>query len=519
MSERRWPWLEGALLAAAVLLLLALGGESVRASYHGYLHASVGEAVLRDGLLPENPYHAGEHLRYYTLYPALGVLLGRICGGSMWGFALLDALAALLLAPALDALGRSLGLSNAARRAAFLVMLLGFNGLGWLGYFVAQGQPFGAPPVYALAPMTLMSEGIGWDGRLQAFLPKFLNVSSYALALPFALWALAAARPRGAWIALGLALALNPIVGGFAALVLVAWRLFDAREEGWRALRAWAVSGAAAALLALPFLLPSFVPPPRGPSLIGNPALGGSRLSNLLGPQHLVLVPALLGLALLARRERLRLVVPIALAALLVLVGEMPQSNEYKMARLLGLVLALPAGAWIATLGARGRRACALLGLAALPTAGAVARAYLAYGAHSELAAPEHALDPGLRAAEAAADPRAVLVTGTPAQLSRATRGLVQGNPLAPLLHHALYVDRPQIHNEGQPDLAERLDEFERFESSGAAEALERMRERFRARPFLFLAPSTPAEARLRAAGAQLLAPGLWQLPALGAAD
>jgi hypothetical protein len=499
--RRLAPWIEGALLALVVLLLLALGGEAVRASYHGCLHASVGEAVLRDGLLPENPYHAGVALRYYTLYPALGVLLGRIAGGPMWGFALLDVLAALLLAPALDALGKQLGLSFAARRCAFLAAVLGFNGLGWLGYFVAQGQPFGAPPVYALGPMTLMSESFGWDGRLQAFLPKFLNVSSYALALPFGLWALAAARPRACWIPLGLSLALNPIVGGFAAVVLAVWKLAEPRT----ALR-WALAGAAAAFFALPFLLPSFVSAPHGPSLTGNPALGGSRIANLLGPQHLLLLPALLGLALLARRERWRLGVPILLAALLVLVGEMPQSNEYKMARLLGLVLALPAGAWIASLGKRGRSACALLGLATLPTAAAVVRAYLDYGARTSF--PD--VEPP--AAERNADPNAVIVFTAPPELLRATRGLVQGNPLAPKLHHALYVDLPQIHNEGQPDLAERLEELDGLE-------LERMRARLPTRPFLFLLPGEALLEKLHAAGARELGEGTWLLPALRAAE
>jgi len=500
------PWIEGALLALVVLLLLALGGEAVRASYHGCLHASVGEAVLRDGLLPENPYHAGVALRYYTLYPALGVLLGRIAGGPMWGFALLDVLAALLLAPALDALGKQLGLSFAARRCAFLAAVLGFNGLGWLGYFVAQGQPFGAPPVYALGPMTLMSESFGWDGRLQAFLPKFLNVSSYAIALPFALWGLAAARPRACWIPLGFSLALNPIVGGFAAAVLATWRLVEARASGLRATLGWAIAGAAAAFFALPFLLPSLVPAPHGPSLTGNPALGGSRIANLFGPQHLVLLPALLGLTLLARRERWRIAVPIAFAALLVLVGEMPQSNEYKMARLLGLVLALPAGAWIASLGKRGRIACALIGLATLPTAAAVVRAYLAYGerTHFPLVEPP--------AAERDADPNAVIVFAAPPELLRATRGLVQGNPLAPKLHHALYVDLPQIHNEGQPDLAERLGELDGLE-------LERMRARLPTRPLLFLLPGAELLEKLHAAGARELGESTWLLPALRASE
>jgi hypothetical protein len=500
--RRAAPWIEGALLALLVLALLAIGGEAVRASYHGCLHASVGEAVLREGLAPENPYHAGSALRYYTLYPALGVLLGRVCGGPYWGFALLDVLAALLLAPALDALGRRLGLSFAARRAAFLAAVLGFNGLGWLGYLVAQGQPFGAPPVYALAPLTLAGESFGWDARLQAFLPKFLNVSSYALALPFALWALGALRPRACWIPLALALALNPLVGGFAGAVLGAWTLSGRRE-----LAAWALAGIGAALAALPFLLPSFAPAPHGPSLTGNPALGGSPLANLLGPQHLLLVPALLGLALLPRRERWLLAVPIGIAAALVLVGEMPQGNEYKMARLLGLVLALPAGVWIGSLRGRALRAVCVLGLATLPTSAAVARAYLAYGQRVHF--PDV---PPIPAAEREADSRAVLVCDAPEELLRATRGLVQGHPLAPFLHHPLFVDQPQIHNEGQPDLAERLED--QRES-----ALERMRARLPTRPFLFLAPGAALLEKLHAAGARELGPGAWLLPALQAGE
>jgi hypothetical protein len=201
LPDRRFtPWLEGALAAALVLGIYALAGDALRASYHGYLHAAIGEAVLRDGLRPENPWHAGSALRYYTLYPALGALIGRAGPGPLWGFALLNAAAALCFAPALDALGRALGLRFAARRAAFVAAVLGFNGLGWIG-MLAVDAPRAAdggvlPPVFATMPLTFAGEPVGWDARLQAFLPKFLNASSFALAVPFALWALAAA-PRG----------------------------------------------------------------------------------------------------------------------------------------------------------------------------------------------------------------------------------------------------------------------------------------------------------------------------------
>src|SRR6185295_13936790 len=107
-----------------------------------------------------------------------------------------NVLAALLVAPSLDALGRACGLSFVARRAAFLAAVLGFNALGWTGLHISwehamRGIRHVDPPVFRLMPMCFTEHPWGWDARLQAFLPKFLNVSSFAIALPFALWALA----------------------------------------------------------------------------------------------------------------------------------------------------------------------------------------------------------------------------------------------------------------------------------------------------------------------------------------
>jgi hypothetical protein len=298
-GSRAVAWLEGALLALVVALLYVLGGEALRSSYHGYLHAAIGEAVLREGLLPENPWHAGAALRYYTLYPLLGVLLGRIGFGPLLGFALLNGIAALLLGPALDSLGRSLGLGGHARRWAFLAAVLGFNGLGWLGFVVLGMPDEGAAPFFATMPATFASESFGWDARLQAFLPKYLNASSYALSLPFALWALAAGGPsaRTPWrvlVPLVLALALNPLVGGFAALVLFLWSLppilRTAGRQGFGPPLVLALAG----ILSLPFVAPILRPGPTAESLLGHPAFGGSPFTNLLGPLAL-LVP--LGLA------------------------------------------------------------------------------------------------------------------------------------------------------------------------------------------------------------------------------
>ncbi len=237
MRDRITPWIEGGLLAMVVMAVVTLGGEAVRTSYHGYLHTAIGESVLRDGLLPENPYHAGSDLRYYLLYPLLGVLLGRFGGGPLWGFAILNIFAAALMGPALDALGKRFGLDYRARRFAFAAMVAGFNGLGWILMKMSDAPdlPEGAMPLAALMDSTRL-DSFRWDGRLQSFLPKFFNVSSFALALPFALFTLSENLKPGTkamWLCgalLGVTTAINPLVGLFVGLLVVARKLM-ARDQ------------------------------------------------------------------------------------------------------------------------------------------------------------------------------------------------------------------------------------------------------------------------------------------------
>jgi hypothetical protein len=541
-ESSRAAWIEGGVLAAVVLAILVLGGEAVRASYHGYLHAALGEAVIRGGLLPENPYHAGEALRYYTLYPLLGAAIGRIGIGPLWAFAAIDALAALLLAPAFDALGRSLGLAPAARRAAFLAAVLGFNGLGWLGFLASRGPGAGVPPVYALLPMTFGSQAFGWDGRLQAFLPKFLNVSSYAIALPFALWALApcarapgaGGRPRGELVqvsvSLALSVALNPLVGGFVGLCAALWIAPEALRGGVRAGTFWALAFLAAGALALPFLLPAFRPTPHGAELTGKVALGGNPWSNLAGPNLLLLPLGILGWRGLAPAARPRFLAAAAIAAALVLLGEMPQGNEYKMSRLTGLLWAIPAGAWAA----RARRTSAAIALLCLPTTLAVPWAYVAWGSHAaELPlrvragrlAPRDARLAPLMEAESRADERAVVLISPDFPGAQGAAGLVQGNALAPALRHPLFVDLPQIHNDGVPDLEERLELLDACyggeDGEAIAAALARIRGTVAGRPLIAFTdgPAQEPAASLAKAGASLLARAgdcaLWSLPAV----
>lgn len=542
------------MLCALVLLVAVVGGETVRASYHGFAHTTVGESVLREGLLPENPYHAGSGLGYYTLYPVLGVSIGRLGPGPLWGFVLINALAALLFGPALDALGRGLKLDGPARRAAFWAAVLGFNGLGWIGLVSANGVAWGDSPLSVLRPMTF---GL-WDPRLEHFLPKWFNATSFAAALPAALWALAAAanratRPRRFVFPLATALAINPMAGAFAVAGVGIWRAGQLWLGPARDRIELALAGLAAGLLATPFLLPLLQLRPDGPSLL-DVTLRGPWPVNLLAPVALLIVAGSVGLrgwprSVLVRWLALLLLLVIALA---LLHGRLPFGNEYKFVRLVGLLLALPAGRFAAGWVRRGWPAAAvplLLALLCLPGTFAVIRAYLAWGAH----APEPALvvshgrlildpqieEPGLPAAllaaEATAPPDAVLLLhpGHPQSRPHLSMGTLQGNLLAPLLHHPLVLDVPQVHNDGQPDLLRRGELSRTFWGTGtpapaSAErgaALDGLRGLLAGRPMLVISHLrlSEIETLLERRGRALSESGgytLWLLPPVaGTAD
>jgi len=564
--ERMAPWIEGGFLTLVLLVVVVFGGDSLRTSYHGTLHTAIGESVLRDGLTPENPYHAGEPLRYYLLYPLLGVLLGRTGMGPLWGFALLNLLAALMLGPALDALGRQLGLSFRARRFAFLGTIFGLNALGWLWASVdgtplldlrspadeGDGPALGAMPLVLLQGMAQAPFGFGWDARLQSFLPKFLNVSSFAPALPFTLWSMAYALQSGSkalWGSaahLGIATSLNPLAGGLAA-VLLAVRNFGRLRQPRAAARALAGPALLALAIALPFLLPAFRGGTAGEGGGAFALTGDGPLANLTGPLLLLWILSAWGWSQFARDKRVFLAIALGLALLLGC-APLPWGNEYKFVRLAGLLLALPAGAACDRLVRRpaGAVAAAALLLLALPTTWLTLRAYSAWNAEATLILTrvEHgklALGPdfsdafpaALQAAERDLPPDAVMLLDPFFNPTRTNSMVALGHPLAPLLHRPLLVDRPQIHNEGLPDLDARLDDWVAFafastrprsreESPQPADpdrGLENLRARVPGRPVAVLLSQrqTGAIAVLERSGAELRAEaaglGLWLLP------
>lgn len=471
---------EAIALAALVGLVLVVGGEVVRASYHGYLHTTIGGAVVDGGWAPENPYHAGDALRYYTLYPWLSSFLGSFLGGPIAAFAWLSVVGAAGFAWGLDALGRAAGLSWGARRLAFVLAVFAFNGLGWLGWLISPPADT-AVPVFAFESMTFAAQPWGWDARLQAFLPKFLNVSSFGLALGPALWALARGleavqdpHPRRAWrIAwpAAIALAINPLAGGFVGLCLAGWGL-PRLVRGETAERiAWVVAGLVAAAMATPFLLPAFQAAGDGPSLTGSVRFQHDGPMNVLGPCLLLLPGAGWWLATRRSADSVRWAYVLLLALGVATMASLPWGNEYKMARLFGILAAIPAAQALSTWWGW-LRASVLVVVLTVPTTILVVMSYLDWGASAPTPALQsgpdgrmvvrpdlaaRALPPSVAEALHGFERGPLLWMNLVHPGTQAARGLVQGNVLAPALRRSLFVDQPQIHNDRLPDLVQRL--------------------------------------------------------------
>lgn len=562
LRDRIAPWIEGGLLALVVMVVVSLGGDAVRTSYHGFLHTSLGEAVLRDGLMPENPYHAGTPLHYYTLYPTLGVLLGKLGGGPLWGFAILNIFAAMLMGPALDAFGKRLGLGFTARRCAFFSMVLGFNGLSQ--WWVSTDTPMveGASPLLVLLDLTEPVSGLSWDGRLQSFLPKFLNVSSFAISLPFAFFALADNLAGGKretlrmGVLLGITMALNPLVGGFVAVLVVLEKL-PLLKQGVQGLKTLLPAAVVAVLIALPFLLPLLGGSPEGDTTMAGafPFIGSGAWANLLGPLLLLWPLGIWGVFKLPQDKRPPLCFALGLAALFSFLS-LPWSNEYKFPRMEGILLALPAGALLGSLWKTlpgkwvGPPLCFALGSLCVPTFWSTFQAY------SEWDLGESNLLNHVEDGRLALRPEGLIQTW-PSKVAAAEQELAenavllfhpwhpgirgsalgaQGNPLMPVLSHALFVDAPQIHNASLPDLRERLDasfalwqgrrwvkqDSSPSEPYDSTQALAAIRSKIAGRPLAVVTiKDHPAVQLLMAAGGSLVVEenelAMWLIPPLEA--
>lgn len=212
MRSGRGEWAVGGLLACLVLAWFHSGTEAA-ASYHGLVHGAITEAIQRTGVPPEDPFFAGETLRYYWFHHALAALMPGT--GALAALALLNALAALLIVPGAAGLARRLDPAPGCSVGAVILVLAGFNAVGFIPWAVA-GFPWttDGAPLASLSALTWP----GGDPRNHVFLAKYLNLSSFPLGLSLAVWSmrqvLEGRRRLQSGLLTAAAVAVNPLAAG-----------------------------------------------------------------------------------------------------------------------------------------------------------------------------------------------------------------------------------------------------------------------------------------------------------------
>jgi len=270
------------LLSATLCVpMLWLHRDSTRnlISFHGTLHAALGQRFADGAVPPENPYFAGEAVRYYWFYHGLGYLLARALNVSVvYAFEILSVISIILIAAAAVTLGRRLFASTASGAIIFLLVLAGSNPLGW-AIFLAKICRDGvrimrSPATEVVSPMLLQVQFE--DHRFGPNLTFFMHMTSRALSIALlvvALWLLWEWMHKGRRayalmlsVAVALMAAMSPVMGlaaagalGLALLAMWVWQRRGARLMGQFDALPRAMSGACllgvGALLALPTML------------------------------------------------------------------------------------------------------------------------------------------------------------------------------------------------------------------------------------------------------------------------
>ena len=480
LSEKRYPLFEGAFLSCLILAIFLLGSDGALVSYHGLLHTTIGNGVLQDGLIPENPYHAGTTLNYYTLYPALGVFLGFFLNSPFWGFAVINVLSAFCFALALDFFGKKIDLSFGQRRCAFWATLLGFNLWGyWWG--PEQWADLGVMPLMVLEPITQFYDLFSWDARLQSFLAKFLNISSFACSLPLMLFAIGFALSAEkksnlyASIALGFCVALNPLVGAFTTFLLLSCVLVVS-ENYLSTILEWAKYGIVSLLIATPFCVSLFLGEAGGENQLAPfPFVGDGSLFNLIGPNLVLIFFFIASITINKLRSNFtgRKFLLIALAwTVIFALFELPFDNQYKFSRLAAIFLGLAVAPLVLEIHRANRVSILVLLALSLPVTFLTARAYIAWdvsknlsfrinplGAPPKIEMLREGLPVGFIEVVKHYLPSDAVILMHPRHPGAASKGLgAQGNQWAPLLGKPLFVDLLQIHNQSYTDHSARLD-------------------------------------------------------------
>jgi len=252
-----------AAVAAWIGAILALVASSPRlvAAFHGFLHSGVASRFPSPTFVPENPFFAGEPLRYYWFYQWLGSLVSRALAIDQIHAFQTVALASLALLVATAALaGWNLYRSTAAGLMIGYLALVGMNPLGpaiAIAKVVLKGEAVWEHPATGtggdifvtnqqaddrLARPLLGALHIGTDWQSSQDIVWFFDVSSRgpSIALLMVLaWLMTRPRrrpwtPAAIAVTGGLATALNPIVGFSVAGTLMAAAVVVRLARGWR---------------------------------------------------------------------------------------------------------------------------------------------------------------------------------------------------------------------------------------------------------------------------------------------
>ncbi|MEO8198931.1 MAG: hypothetical protein ABI679_00285 [Gemmatimonadota bacterium] len=365
------------------VLTLEMRNPRLVASWHGFLHTAIANRFPTSAWIPENPFFAGEPLRYYWVFHRGASALSRGLGvDPLSALRMLTLVGLVLLVGFAFLIGRRVCRSTGA---GFLIGFLALAGLNPLGPAIAiarhetQGlilleKEAGAPSVETVftgneAADQFMGRNLlgamyfSTDWRHGENIVWFFDISSRGLSLAalLALVLLVLPPERGAFrlvligVTTALLAALNPIVGlasammlGFSLLFIDAMDLRRATGKFGLPSRSLIMTVGALALgviLAVPTFYHLFASGGGGTS-INPPGVIAMKLVNM-GVNFIVLLP----LALLSTRVQLpglttilrAFVVTAGLLLIIMLTVHLEEGNEHNLTNTAQVLLALPA--------------------------------------------------------------------------------------------------------------------------------------------------------------------------------
>lgn len=242
-----------AVLSATVAApMLWLHRDSIRnlISFHGTLHAALGQRFFDGSVPPENPFFAGKSVRYYWFYHAVGYLVARMGNVSVvYAFEFIAVVSVAAVAIGAVALGRRAYGAASVGAVMFLLVMAGANPLGWLillAKIARDGTRIMSGPADAVVSPMLQQVQFD-DHRFGPNFTFFMHMTSRAASialLVLALWLLWEWMRGGRKLAMvllpptvALMVAMSPVLGLAAvaalALSLVALHVWEHGGGRW----------------------------------------------------------------------------------------------------------------------------------------------------------------------------------------------------------------------------------------------------------------------------------------------